>query len=205
MRSVLVSILLTASLTGCATVSMVGSEATVETNLTAKESSLSKVSDAYTDLAERKLWVEKSKGLLGFARVLMDGAGSDDVPEEDSYLELVQNETAATSDSVGYLRTDIESAAHGLDVATMEAEKLFGMGLSAKALRADLLSYESALVTAKKARRTFVSTLAELELNNANAASYALTELDVSIDEARDAADKLADYAADRKLSESLS
>lgn len=205
MRSVLVSILLMAGLSGCATVSMVASEATVETQVSASESSLRKVSDAYTDLAERKLWIAKNTGLLGFARVLMDGASNSDESAEGTYLKLVTDEAASNTDQVSFVKSDIDSAAHGLDVATMEVQKLFGAGLSAKALRADLLSYESALVTAKKARRTFVTTLSELDIDDVNSASYALTELDLSIDKARDAADKLADYAADQKLEESLS
>ena len=205
MRSVLVSILLATGLSGCATVSMVASEATIETNLTATESSLRKVSDAYTDLAERKLWIAKNTGLLGFARVLMDGASDSDDSSEGTYLQLVTTEAPVSADQITFVKIDIESAAHGLDVATMEVEKLFGAGLSAKSLRADLLSYESALVTAKKARRTFVTTLSDLEVEEINSASYALTELDLSIDKARDAADKLADYAAGRKLEESLS
>lgn len=205
MRSVLVSILLVAGLGGCATVSMVASEATIETDLSTSESSLRKVSDAYTDLAERKLWVAKSTGLLGFARVLMDGASNSEASSEQTYLELVTTEAPVSSDQITFVKSDIESAAHGLDVATMEVEKLFGAGLTAKLLRADLLSYESALVTAKKARRTFVTTLSDLDIEEINSASYALTELDLSIDKARDAADKLADYAADRKLEESLS
>lgn len=205
MRSVLVSILLAAGLSGCATVSMVASEATVETDLSADQSSLRKVSDAYTDLAERKLWIEKNTGLLGFARVLMDGASNSDDASEGTYIKLVTTEAPISTEQITFVKSDIESAAHGLDVATMEVEKLFGAGLSAKALRADLLSYESALVTAKKARRTFVTTLSDLDVGEINSASYALTELDLSIDKARDAADKLADYAADRKLEESLS
>ncbi len=205
MRSVLVSILLMTGLTGCATVSMVASEATVETNLSVSESSLKKVSDAYTDLAERKLWIAKNTGLLGFARVLMDGTSGEGESPEGTYLKLVTSQSAASSEQISFVQADIESAAHGLDVATMEVDKLFGAGISAKALRADLLSYESALVTAKKARRTFVSTLSDLEIDEINSASYALTELDQSIDKARNAADKLADYAADRKLEESLS
>ena len=204
MRSVIVSILLAASLSGCATVSMVASEATVETDLSASESSLRKVSTAYTDLAERKLWVEKSTGLLGFARVLMDGA-SDDKSAQNSYAESISAAAETRADQVALIQSDIESAAHGLDVATMEAEKLFGAGLSAKALRADLVSYESALVTAKKARRTFVESLSSFETTESKSASEALTALDVSIDKARDAADTLADYAANRKREESLS
>ena len=205
MRSVLVSILLAAALSGCATVSMVASEATVETELSASESSLRKVSDAYTDLAERKLWVAKNTGLLGFARVLMDGASSSDDSSEGTYLKLVTSEAPVSADQITFVKSDIESAAHGLDVATMEVEKLFGAGLPAKALRADLLSYESALVTAKKARRTFVGALTEFDEDELEGASVALTAFDNSISEASDAADKLADYAADRKSSEATS
>lgn len=205
MRSVLVSVLLAASLGGCATVSMVASQATVETGLSAEDSSLRKVSDAYTDLAERKNWIAKSQGLMGFARVLMDGAGEDDAGDVGVYAEQVKRDAPQVSDQIALIRSDIEGAAHGLDVATMEVNKLFETERPARSLRADLLSYEAALVTAKKARRTFVTTLDELELNDGNTASYALAQLDVSIDNARDAADKLATYAADRKSEESLS
>ncbi|MHA7899583.1 MAG: hypothetical protein ACX94B_06925 [Henriciella sp.] len=205
MRSVFAAVLLASSLGGCATVSMVASEAMVETNLSSKESSLRKVSDAYTDMAERKKWVAKSSGLLGFARVLMDGAGDDETAPINPYVQELQKSAATPSDQAELIRTDIEGAAHGLDVATMEVDKLFEAELTAKTLRADLVSYESALVTAKKARRTFIDTLAELDMDNVNTASYALAELDASIDRAREAADKLATYAADRKTAESLS
>ena len=205
MRSVLLSVILAAGLGGCATVSMVASEAMVETNLTAQESSLSKVANAYTDQAERKHWVEASKGLFGFARVLMDGASDDDTKSDNTYLDKVTRQNDTLSAQVDYIRSDIESAAHGLDVATMEVEKLFGTERAAKSLRADLVSYESALVTAKKARRTFVTVLSELDMDDANSTTYALAQFDASIDSARDAADKLADYAANRKSAEAAS
>ncbi|MEP1143940.1 MAG: hypothetical protein ABJH52_09480 [Henriciella sp.] len=205
MRSIFISVLLASSLGACATVSMVASEATVETSLASKESSLRKVSDAYTELAERKSWVAKNKGILGFARVLMNGAGDDEDTVSNPYAQQVRQNAAYGTAQIDFIRIDIEGASHGLNVATMEVDKLFNIEPSAKALRADLLSYESALVTAKKARRTFVETLAELEIGNANTASYALAEFDVSIDKARDAADKLAAYAADKKTAESLS
>ena len=205
MRSVLFSVILAASLGGCATVSMVASEATVETNLTTQESSLRKVADAYTDQAERKHWVEASKGFFDFARVLMDGASDDDAKSDETYFDQVTREHDTASAQIEYIRVDIESAAHGLDVATMEVEKLFGEDLPAKALRADLVSYESALVTAKKARRTFITVLSDLDMDDANSTTYALAQLDASIDSARDAADKLADYAANRKTAEAAS
>lgn len=205
MRSVVISILLAAALSGCATVSMVASEATVETNLSAEESSLRNVSDAYIDMAERKKWVEKNQGLLDFARVLMEGSSSNSDKDDASYVSQVQAEADNPASRADLIRTDIESATHGLNVATLEAQKLFGADLSARSLRADLVSYESALVTAKKARRTFISALSELDMDDANPTSYALAQFDVSIDTARDAADKLADYAAARKKAEARS
>ena len=204
MRSVLFSVLLASSLGACATVSMVSSEATVETGLTAEQSSLRKVSDAYIDMAERKNWVAKSGGLLGFARVLMDGVSGDDSDDTSAYAASFDGESSA-ADQVERLRGDIEGATHGLNVATMEAEKLYGTGVSAKSLRADLVSYESALVTAKQARRTFVTTLSQLEIDGASQATDALTEFDASINAASSAADKLADYAALRKKDEATS
>ena len=205
MRSIFVSMLLAVSLSGCATVSMVASEATVETDLTAEESSLRKVSSAYTDLAERKNWIEENKGLLGFARVLMNGTSDDEANDQATYLDQVQAQSETLTEQASFIRTDIEGAAHGLDVATMEVEKLFDAERQAKALRADLVSYESALVTAKKARRTFISALSDIEMADANPTTYALAQLDASIDAANDAADKLADYAANRKRADAAS
>ena len=205
MRSVLISVLLASSLGACATVSMVSSEAVVETGLTTEQSSLKDVSDAYTDLAERKNWVAKSGGLLGFARVLMDGASGEEQEPEMNYAAGLQSDDASRSQQVLRLREDIESATHGLNVATMEAEKLYGSDASAKSLRADLVSYESALVTAKKARRTFVRTITGFDQEELEGAATALTAFDNSIDSASTAADKLADYAADRKKTEATS
>ena len=205
MRSVLLSVFLASSLGACATVSMVSSEAVVETGLSSEQSSLREVSDAYTDLAERKNWVAKSGGLLGFARVLMDGASGDDETPAMKYTDDLRSASVSRSQQVLQLRGDIESATHGLNVATMEAEKLFGTEMTAKRLRADLVSYESALVTAKKARRTFVGALTEFDEDELEGASVALTAFDNSISEASDAADKLADYAADRKRNEATS
>ena len=205
MRSIIISFLLVSSLGACATVSMVASEAVVETELSAEESSLRKVSDAYTDLAERKNWIAKNTGLLGFARVLMEGSDKTEAAPLGSYSETVLQEAPLAADQLVMIREDIESAAHGLDVATMEVNKLFGIDLKARALRADQLSYESALITAKKARRTFVATLSDLEIGEANSTAFALARFDSSIDAARDAADLLADYAANRKRAESIS
>ena len=205
MRSVLFSVLLATALSGCATVSMVASEATVETGYATQESSLSKVANAYTEQAERKNWVKANKGLFDFARVLMDGASDDVESDDESYISQVKRESGLASEQAEFIRSDIESAAHGLDVATMEVEKLFETEHTAKSLRNDLLSYETALVTAKKARRTFISVLSELDMADANSTTYALAQFDASIDTARDAADQLADYAADRRLAESTS
>ena len=205
MRSVLFSVLLATALSGCATVSMVASEATVETGYATEESSLSKVANAYTEQAERKNWVKASKGLFGFARVLMDGASDDVESDDQTYISQVKRESELASEQAEFIRSDIESAAHGLDVATMEVEKLFETERTAKSLRNDLLSYETALVTAKKARRTFISVLSELDMADANSTTYALAQFDASIDSARDAADQLADYAADRRRVESTS
>lgn len=204
MRSVLVSILLASSLGACATVSMVSSEATVETGLTAEQSSLRKVSDAYIDMAERENWVAKSGGILGFARVLMDGVSGDEADPTASYASQLKR-VGSVDDQVVHLREDIESATHGLNVATMEAQKLFGASVSARSLRADLVSYESALVTAKKARRTFVSAMAEFDKETGEQVTEALSGFDASIKAGNKAADKLADYAALRKKDEATS
>ncbi len=201
MRNVLMSLLLVSSLGACATVSMVSTEATVETGISSEQSSLRKISSAYIEQAERKSWIAKNKGLLGFAKVLMDGSSKDGEAKTASYTQNLQDQAAATNQQISLLTTDIESAAHGLDVATMEANKLLDSDQTHKGLRADLVSYESALVTAKKARRTFVTTLTEVDSEGvyADAVNTAIGTFDTSIDNARKAADRLADYAAEKK------
>ncbi|MEL6827731.1 MAG: hypothetical protein AAFN91_15900, partial [Pseudomonadota bacterium] len=123
MRSVLFSLLLATTLSGCATVSMVASEATVETSYASQESSLSKVADAYTEQAERKNWVKANNGLFDFARVLMDGASEKDDAGDATYISQVKRQSDVASEQADFIRSDIEHAAHGLDVATMEVEK----------------------------------------------------------------------------------
>lgn len=199
MRTAIFSLLLASSLGACATVSMVPAEAIVQTGISAEQSSLRKVSTAYIEQAEREKWVAKNKGLLGFARVLMDGAADSDEPER--YQDVLMASDQPVEKQITKLASDIERAAHGLDVTTMEAKKLLAAEEVPDGLRADLVSYESALVTAKKARRTFASACSDLEKAHSiqmERATDALTAFELRIDEAREVADRLADFSANQ-------
>ena len=74
------SIVLGASLcllAGCATVSMVSGETSVETSLTQSQSALRKVSAEYCTDAVKKGWIEATGGLAGFASTLINGKSDD--------------------------------------------------------------------------------------------------------------------------------
>ncbi len=180
---------------------MVPTETTVETGISAEQSRLRKVSNAYIEQAEREAWVQKGSGLLGFAKVLMDGAKTDDSSKSADYYDHVSAGTSST-EMVVRITTDIDRAKHGLDVATIEAKRLLETPPSAKGLRVDLVSYESVLVTAKKARRTFAASLSRVEAApelGAYEAADKLSQLDESIEVARKMADTLADFTRDYK------
>jgi len=198
MRSVLISFGLMASLTGCATVSMMPGEGTVETKLSAEQSSLRKASDAFVEQAETEKWVQPSSTLFGLARVLVDGVTGDANP--DSYSEYIR----ATSDDpdMVYKRlvADIERAQKSLDDVTQEAQIFIAVqGHDKASLRKDVTSFETALVTAQKSRRNFAegfNIVAERSDTGIAMVEGYLAAYDASIDEARKTADRLADLYA---------
>ena len=72
MRSVFLAVSL-GVLSGCATVSVVPGEATVEAALTQSQSELRVASNAYCDEVVEAGWVEEADGLLSLADTLMHG------------------------------------------------------------------------------------------------------------------------------------
>ena len=208
MRSVVVSICLMTGLTGCATVSMVPGQASVETNLTSEQSALREASDAYVKKAEAEQWVQASSSWLGIARVLVDGvSGDDDKPK--NYSELIEAETAPTSEVYMRLAADIERARDGLEGVTQEASVFIASGaFDEKSLRKDVTSYERVLVTAQKSRRNFAEALGVVANRSADGAKMAegyLEAFDLAIDEARRTADNLAELYASAPTSTATS
>lgn len=188
------------ALSACATVSMVPAQTVVETEIRKEQTALRDISATYTQMAEANGWVTKSTGLLGLARILVDGINKD-AKTPATYADRIEAESGATATVYLQLREDIGAATTGLEAVVKEADALLAQTeLDASALRADVISLEGALVTAQKSRRTFAKALNIVSMRAPDGASVVDADLeafDMQIDRARDAADALADkYAA---------
>lgn len=194
MRSVFVCVSLCV-LAGCATVSVVPGETTVETALTKSQSALRKTSDAYCDHLAAKGWAEADKGLAGFADLLIRGRSA-----SEETLPAYASEIGAASRApvlvLARISADSESARKGLEDVTLEARDVLGNARGDASNRNDVIAYERALVRAQMAHRNFqdaleiVSTRADMDVSPVEAE---LGDFAASIDEARRVADDLAE------------
>lgn len=194
MRSVLVCVSL-GLLAGCATVSVVPGEATVETALSKSQSALRKTSDAYCDYLADKGWAEADRGLAGFADLLIRGrSASDQAPPV--YASDIGAASRAPVLVLARISADSESARLGLEDVTREARAVLGNSEATTSNRNDVIAYERALVRAQMAHRNFqdaldiVSARADMDVSPVKAELGAFS---ASIDEARRVADDLAE------------
>lgn len=186
---------------------MLPGQTTVETSLSAEQSSLRKASDAYVEQAENEKWIMPSSTLLGLARVLVDGVTGDDTP--DSYSDAIDASSAEPADVFQRILVDINRARSGLSAVTQEAQIFIAVsGHDKTSLRADVTSYERALITAQKSRRSFVDALSDVSERSTEGVSdvdAGLAEFDAAIDKARKTADDLADLYASAPSSSAAS
>lgn len=202
MRSVFVG-LCAIGLVGCATVSMVPGEATIQASLTEQQSALRASSDDFCTHAQDAGWVQRTNGIAGLARILMHGAGDGDDAASD-YAERVGAETETPDSVFTQIVIDADEARSGLaQVAELAGSVLTG---DVEYGRSDIFSFERSLVTAQKAHRNFARA-ADMAAARSDGAPVsvdtALGRLANEIDAARRVADRLADrYAsADRAVS----
>ncbi|MFN4185150.1 MAG: hypothetical protein ACK4M6_10220 [Hyphomonas sp.] len=194
MRSVLVCVSL-GLLAGCATVSVVPGEATVETALTQSQSALRKTSDAYCDHLAAKGWAEADKGLAGFADLLIRGRSASE-QHPPAYASDIGAGSRAPVLVLAKISADSESARKGLEDVTLEARQVLDRSKSSTSNRNDVIAYERALVRAQMAHRNFLEAL---EIVSARAdMDVTPIENDIgafaaAIDEARRVADDLAE------------
>lgn len=194
MRSVLVCVSL-GLLAGCATVSVVQGETTVETALTKSQSALRKTSDAYCDHLAAKGWAEADKGLAGFADLLIRGRSASQ-QEPPAYASDIGAGSRAPVLVLAKISADSESARKGLEDVTREAREVLDKSRADASNRNDVIAYERALVRAQMAHRNFVEALdivtarADMDVSPIKAE---LTAFDAAIDEARRVADDLAE------------
>ncbi|MFN3608857.1 MAG: hypothetical protein ACK4Y9_07325 [Hyphomonas sp.] len=194
MRSVLVCVSL-GLLAGCATVSVVQGETTVETALTKSQSALRQSSDAYCDLLADRGWAEADKGLAGFADLLIRGRTASQQPPP-AYATDIGAASRAPVLVLAKISADSESARKGLEDVTREAREVIDKSRIDASNRNDVIAYERALVRAQMAHRNFrealdiVTARADMDVSPIKAE---LNAFDASIDQARSVADDLAE------------
>ena len=199
MRSVAFSLIAIMLIPACATVSMVPGQAVVETSATAEQTSLRNICNAYVKQAKAEHWVTPSTGILGLAKVLIDGASDKDNTRKN-YADIIEAETADVTVLHARFLTDIGAARVGLDAVNAEAISFMVTSTETKAsLRKDVVSFEGALVAAQKSRRNFAKATSVV----AKRSDVSLVEIDASlaafdttIDSARDIANQLANAHA---------
>lgn len=209
-RSVLTGLVLTLALSGCATVSVVPGTSTVETVLTQKQSSLRDAASAFNEVAVTRGWISQTRGFLDLARVLVDGQ-TEAQADTTTYASFIGADIRSASDITATLTTDASDAADALAAVSVEAD-LFLTGRSAEDVttaRADLVSFERALVQAQQTRRAFIEAIKVADLdqkpNQTLDMQNALTRFDGEIDRARALADRLATEYANRDTNGAIS
>ena len=189
--------LATLALTGCTTVSMVSKQAIVETELTEQQSEVRERAQAFEAMATDEGWVSQAGGLSGLADMLF---GADQPVSEVSSLSYAQTIAASAEEPAAIYATveaDASAAARSLQELDLIATALLQSG---DVQRADLISFESALVTAQKCYRSFAEATGIVE----GAASRERRETEAAlrllagvIDGARLSADQMAAAYAD--------
>lgn len=196
MRSVVLTISL-CLLGGCATVSMVPGQVTVLSGLSHNQSVLRKVSGEYCDEAVKSGWVQASGGLAGLADTLINGRDS----TVENYASRIGADKNAPSLVLSRISADAQSARSGLANVSDEANVILRSPDSDAASRADVMSFERALVRAQMAYRNFQSALStvasrdDMDMDTAPIDAE-LADFADTIDAARETADGLADKYA---------
>ena len=125
----------------------------------------------------------------------MDGAPQEAASPDDyvSTLDFANNDAETL-----YIRvaSDIDRARDGLQIVIGEAEILSETDdVPPGQLRSSIISFESALITGQKSRRSFIQSLEMIDAMEAGGdaaiAEVSLSSLEVVLDEARETADML--------------
>ena len=174
---------------------MVPGEALVQAGLSQNQSSLRTASSEYCDKAVDAGWVKSNSGLAGLANTLINGITSDPA-HADSYAARI----GAGTEAPALVLARIVSRA-GLSDVSREAHTLLQDSGAHTATRADVMSYERALVRAQMAYRSFQSALGEVSARSDMDIDTAPVDKELGafedvIDNARQTADDLADKYA---------
>lgn len=175
---------------GCATVSM--KPANLTASFAKPKSELNKSAKAYCELAEEQGWVEASSPMMFLQRSLFPDAESE-AAEKDAYYKTIGVESEGLEVVEARLTTDIQSA----HVSLNNLNSLAGGFVTENepVERADVASFEEALVTARKSRRSFAEAKDMLKQERNLASDQIETELgllDAEIERSKELADTLA-------------
>ena len=198
--------LATLALTGCTTVSMVSKQAIVETELTEQQSEVRERAEAFEAMAADEGWVMQSGGLSGLADMLFGADQSATDVTSQSYAQTIAASAEEPAAIFATVEADAATAARSLQELDLIATALLESG---EVQRADLISFESALVTAQKCYRSFAEATGVVEgdaSRERRETEAALRVLANVIDGARISADQMAAaYAANDTTGETLS
>lgn len=193
MRSLMIGVSL-GLLAGCATVSVVPGEATVETALTRSQSDLRLASNAYCDEVVAEGWVEEAGGFASLADTLMHGRTEPSGP--GYYAARIGADSKAPALVLAKIAADSSAARKGLAYVTSEAESVLRSRDKQASSRGDVMSFERALVRAQMAHRGFqealdlVSVRADMDIEPV---ARQVEQFASMIDTARRTADRLAE------------
>ena len=179
---------------------MVPGEALVQAGLSQNQSSLRTASSEYCDKAVDAGWVKANNGLAGLANTLINGI-TNDPAHADTYAARIGAGTEAPALVLARIVSDSQEARAGLSDVSREAHSLLQDTGAHTASRADVMSYERALVRAQMAYRSFQSALGEVSARSDMDIDTAPVDKELGafedvIDNARETADELADKYA---------
>ena len=182
----------------CATVSMTPGQTTVTAEATASQTALRSASDSFSENAVKKGWVTKTGSIFGLARILMHGNQNSDegIP---AYAEQIGAGKLEASIIFTRIARDADTARSKLSAVSELARILLASVDEDAASRADVMSYERALVNAQKAYRSFARAAdiaAQAAGETPAETDDALAGFASEIDAARGTADKLAERYA---------
>ena len=135
------------SLTGCATVTMAPAEAVVEAAPSAEQTALRAASLGFVETSRARHWCATENPWAEMAKMLRGDALA------DRYWLAIEGDIRPTGEVWRVIEADLSGADRALSDALAAARDVVASG--ARPDRADLATYEQALVSAQQAERAF--------------------------------------------------
>ena len=174
---------------------MVSSDAVVESDRAEHSIALEESATAFNTRAESRGWVSEDGGLFDTLRKVFMSDNTDG-DAAGTYAERVGASVAPVTDVYEKIADDAEAATQAFEDVQQVADRLLKTG---DCSRADLINFETAMVTAQKSYRGFseaAGIAAGRDSAGIEGAEAALQMLASTIDTARETADALADAYA---------